>query len=249
MTNMTTRQAVQDAEQLLGVTPWYSILHHDRWVKTLALIERLSPPSTHRRLLDIGVWPGYQSLALHLLGYEVMGTDLDPHRLPALPFPVAQLDLNVSASLPGAPQSQDMIVATEIIEHLEPQRVPAFFSAAHEVLRPGGCLVMTTPNRNHLGARFQPRVRGTDAAGHGHTHEYAPQELRHLLAAGWRHVTVRRWSVYGQVGTVSTREYYRPLWAWWRHGRRLHNGLKLAGTLIQAACPPVRDTLVVVARS
>jgi SAM-dependent methyltransferase len=240
--------AVQAAEEFLGVTPGYSVLHHRRFIVTLETIMQVLPPSPAVRVADLGVWPGYQSYALQSAGYAVTGYDLLPDRLPRLPFSVRQQDFQRHPALDAEPSRFDAVVATEIIEHLDPTILPAFLSGIHRALRPGGVVFLTTPNRRYLGSWFRPRVHGTDAEGHGHTHEYIASELQTLFTADWTDVRVKTIDAYRGIGTISTQEYYRPLWHWWRHSRRLHNLMKLMMSGVQAVCPPWRDTLVVTAR-
>jgi SAM-dependent methyltransferase len=75
-------------------------------------------------------------------------------------------------SLPYAPSTFDAVYAGEIVEHLlEPD---AALSEWLAVLRPGGRLVLTTPNRLHLIARLQRRcvVKNPE-----HLFEYSRTEL------------------------------------------------------------------------
>ncbi len=44
------------------------------------------------------------------------------------------------------PHSLDGIFAGQVIEHLPPHRLPEFIALAHEALRPGGVIVLETPN-------------------------------------------------------------------------------------------------------
>ena len=241
--------AVNDAIDQLGETEWYSVLHRGRWTKTLQLLERYAPVQTHRRVLDVGVWPGYQSVAIAKLGYEIRGLDLQPNRLPALPFEVEAVDLNIGNRWPVADHSMDVVVATEIIEHLVPEQVTHVMVEAQRVLRPGGIILITTPNRFHLGATFHARVRGTDTEGHGHTKEYTVDELRKLVSRDWNILVVRAVDVYSGVGKISNHQYYRPLRQLFQHPRRLHNILKAVGGTVQWIFPWTRDTVILVAQT
>jgi len=59
-----------------------------------------------------------------------------------------QSDLNYPIGVPD--NSFDVIVSTEVIEHLENPR--ATFREFHRILRPGGKLVVTTPNQESIRA-------------------------------------------------------------------------------------------------
>lgn len=241
--------AVDDAIHELGETEWYSVLHRGRWTKTLELLKRYAPTETHRRVLDVGVWPGYQSVAIAKLGYEIRGLDLQPNRLPPLPFDVQAVDLNIQDRWPVADHSTDVVVATEIIEHLIPEQVTHVLAEAQRVLRPGGIVLITTPNQLHLGAKFHARVRGTDLEGHGHTKEYTVGELRKLVLSDWDILTLHAVDMYGGVGKISNSQYYRPLRQLFRHPRRMHNILKTVGGVAQWLFPWNRDTVVLVAQT
>lgn len=246
---MEVSAAVHKAIEALGATRWYSVLHQGRWIQTLRLLQHFAPVSTHSRVLEIGVWPGYQSLAIAKLGYDVTGIDLQPTRLPSLPFAVQACDLNSAEHLPVPEHSVDVVVATEIIEHLAPERVITFLTAANDALRSGGILLITTPNRHHLGSMLRPRAHGTDNEGHGHTKEYTVQELTKLFGDGWLVSLAQNVDMYGGVGKISNTEYYRPLRDFLHHPQRIHNVLKIMSGCVQWLVPATRDTVVVVAQA
>jgi SAM-dependent methyltransferase len=83
---------------------------------------------------------------------------------------------------PFAAGSFDAVYAGEIIEHLveRPEALRSWVS----LLRPGGRLVLTTPNRRHLWARVTGHERVQNPE---HLHEYTVAELRaEVEAAGAR---------------------------------------------------------------
>ena len=246
--DQSVKSAVTQSEHTLGITPGYSVMHRRRFVFTLEKLNKKIPPSSTTRVADLGVWPGYQSLALHNAGYQVTGFDLKPDRLPSLPFPVFQQDFNQTPELQTEPKSFQTVIATEIIEHLSPDIMPQFIAGIHKSLAPGGCVLLTTPNRNYLGSLFKSRVQGTDTEGHGHTHEYTVSELRKLFNEDWTDISVQSFDAYRGVGTISTTEYYLPLWRWWQHPRKIHNLVKLLMGIVQFIFPPVRDSIVVMTR-
>jgi SAM-dependent methyltransferase len=76
----------------------------------------------------------------------------------------------------------DAVFAGEVIEHLRER--PAALRSWVGLLRPGGRLVVTTPNRRHLFARWSGREEVQNAE---HLHEYRLDELRsEIEAAGAR---------------------------------------------------------------
>jgi SAM-dependent methyltransferase len=85
-------------------------------------------------------------------------------------------------AVPFGPGAFDAVYAGEIIEHLveRPQALRAWVA----LLRPGGRLVLTTPNRRHLWARVTGREQVQNPE---HLHEYTVAELRgEIEAAGAR---------------------------------------------------------------
>lgn len=91
-----------------------------------------------KKALDVGCRDGYWARKLKTKGYEVVAVDIEPHYAEGL-----QVDAN--ANLPFADNEFDLIWCSEVIEHLNN---PGFTIAEFKrVLKPGGSLVMTTPNQ------------------------------------------------------------------------------------------------------
>ena len=99
---------------------------------------------------------------------------------------------DLDAPLPFAPDTFDLIILREAIEHVRDGA--ATLSACLRVLRPGGCVALTTPNR--WDAR-RPLFTATRRVWSGeadptHTHLYSPAEMRAaLLRLGFADVRVR----------------------------------------------------------
>ena len=54
-------------------------------------------------------------------------------------------------------ESFDLIVAGELIEHIEPYEIDFFLREVFRILKPGGFFIFTTPNPNDIKARIQRR--------------------------------------------------------------------------------------------
>jgi SAM-dependent methyltransferase len=104
-----------------------------------------------RRLLDASAAAGESSRAYKELGFDVVASDYDPSVFQVQDVPCIQADLN--ASWPFESGSFDIIVLQEVIEHLE--NVPHVFREARRILRPGGCLIMSTPNMLNWTSRLR----------------------------------------------------------------------------------------------
>jgi SAM-dependent methyltransferase len=97
----------------------------------------LVPPGEGRRALDVGARFGVQTRWLQGRGYQVTSIDMEPGFAECL-----QVDAN--KALPFDSDSFDLIWCSEVIEHLQD---PAFaMSELRRVTKPGGTLILTTPN-------------------------------------------------------------------------------------------------------
>ena len=95
-------------------------------------------------VLDMASGSGAMCLRLHDLGFSPTGCDMvsENFRLHGdIPFVALNLNLRLPTHLVGA---FDGVVATDIIEHLENPR--QFLRECFHVLRPGGILLLSTPN-------------------------------------------------------------------------------------------------------
>lgn len=181
----------------------YGVENRGRYHHTLGLLAGLGlgPAS---EILDAGVYPGHLAFALrHLLGASVTGAGF---RFPGgflesmqrAGVALTEVDLE-REPLPGPAAAFDVAVATEILEHFWN---PSFFLGEMlRLLRPGGHLVLSTPNlvdiRNRLrvlaGRAPMQHLFGIDRVFRMnewvHRREYTPAEVRAMLeAAGFANV-------------------------------------------------------------
>jgi SAM-dependent methyltransferase len=232
---------------------YYLKMHGFRFRTILETISRFQPVAGGR-LLDVGCWPGYLSMYFKRSGWEVDAIDLKPDRIPdVIESGVAVLARNLNEE-PGLPYPDgvfDWIVFTEVLEHLDPRLSARHFSEFRRILKPGGHLVLTTPNRYSLnGANLNPfrsNASQVDAEGHGHWKEYKLAEVIGLVSgAGMEPVFSERISFYAHLGR-SDGEGYFPLGEWWSRGNRLRNAAKQVLRLPRMI-PLLKDSLICVAR-
>lgn len=93
-------------------------------------------------VLDLGAGSGAMALRLQDLGYAVTASDIVPDNF-RLHGTVAFRELNLNRDIEGF-EPVDAVVAVELIEHLENPRY--FLRQCARLLKPGGTLLLTTPN-------------------------------------------------------------------------------------------------------
>lgn len=175
----------------------YFRTHRDRFVGDMSLISEIV---THdSRVLELGSSPPFITAALSQQGYDVTGIDIAPDRFAAS---IARLGLYVIACdieyepLPFVSDSFDLVLMNELFEHL---RINPIFtcSEALRVLRPGGKLMLSTPNLWSLrgifrflvlrrayaacGDPFEEFSKLTTIGHMGHVREYTPREVADFL--------------------------------------------------------------------
>ena len=153
------------------------------------------------RILDYGAYFGNMALFCRLAGYEVAAADgyreygavFDGCRRDMQAAGIEILDFaDVGLDLRGiGPESLDAVLALGVIEHV-PHTPRGLLESLNRVLRPGGVLVLDTPNLAYLYTRerlargetvFLPieQQYDTEVPFEGHHREYTPREIRWML--------------------------------------------------------------------
>lgn len=144
-------------------------------------------PRDFQRLLDVGCGPG-----------TFIGTLPDVIDAAGIDLAAAQIDyanahygtpnhrfLRVSAGpMPFDTGSFDVVTLIELIEHLERSVIDTVLGEAHRVLRPGGKLILTTPNYAGLWPLLEKVVNAKAPVTYEDQHitRFTPSRLRTLLA-------------------------------------------------------------------
>jgi SAM-dependent methyltransferase len=148
--------------------PFVEVFHRAR----IAQVRRLLR-GVHGRVLDAGSGYSLVVMAGPWPDFEVVACDRDPGAVRLMTEQRrAQAVIGSAEELPFEPGIFDAVFAGEIVEHLaDPDQALRGWIKA---LRPGGRLVLTTPNRTHLMARLTGRYQPKNPE---HLFEYTSAEL------------------------------------------------------------------------
>lgn len=187
--------------------PTRSWLHNTRRDWVLDALDRHTP-NRKESVLEIGVGCGTFTRHLSERGCSVMAVDVNPNFLNAVALlprvSVSEADASASLRLTG----YDLALCSEVLEHVEPSKSSMMMLNIHRALKPGGILVLTTPQPHstvEIAARllrFRPllalakRVYGSvDELGHANL--LAPEQLRRQLRdIGFEIVETTRRALY-----------------------------------------------------
>lgn len=125
-----------------------------------------------RDVLDVASGEGYGAAILAGPARSVVGVEIDPasvaHARTAYALPNLRFEEGDAQKLPLPDDSVDLVVSFETLEHLDDP--PAFLAEVRRVLRPGGLVIISTPDRGVYSAP------GSDANPY-HRVEYTPEEF------------------------------------------------------------------------
>jgi SAM-dependent methyltransferase len=140
-----------------------------------------------KRVLDAGCGAGYGSAELADVAESVVAVDIAPEAIAYArahyPFPNLSFEQASCTELPFGDGAFDLVVAFEVIEHLEDWR--GFLQEARRVLAPAGQLIVSTPNR-----LYYTESRGTHGANPFHVHEFDFDEFNRELRQVFPYVSM-----------------------------------------------------------
>lgn len=152
--------------------------HYHRYLFALAFC-------AGKDVLDIASGEGYGSHLLGTVARSVVGVDVEPdsvafatrnHATATVSFREGRAE-----ALPLADQSMDVVVSFETLEHFDDHAT--FVGEVSRVLRPGGVLVLSSPDRVIY-------AKGRDTQNEFHVRELDRGELVDLLATGFSHIAL-----------------------------------------------------------
>lgn len=166
--------------------------HRNRYKKDLELINQYFRGG---KILDVGASPFHITYCLKKLGYDVVGLDIEPSKFSKFireyKLLIEKNDIETQ-KFPFKGNSFDLIIFNEVFEHL---RIDPIFTLKeiYRVLKPGGVLLLTTPNLYaihkifmfNLGKSFNDayeEFNKLSVYGYmGHIREYSTQEVNKFL--------------------------------------------------------------------
>lgn len=120
-------------------------LHRSRrdWV----LGQAMAHSNAGDRILEVGVGCGVFTEALSAAGRRVSAVDINPAFLHNVAGLEAVEPYLRDATRPLGIGSHDLALCSEVLEHVPPDRSQAMVETLFDALRPGGVLILTTPQR------------------------------------------------------------------------------------------------------
>lgn len=156
---------------------------------SLAAVERHVPPG---RLLDVGCGPGFLLETARERGWNAVGVDPSPFSVEAARRNGFEAHQGMLEDLALEPSSFDAVALLQVVEHLTDPR--PLLRACRSLLRPGGALLVATPNPRSLLARVK-RERFNYWIPPMHCAWYTPDALDRLLrSCGFAPVREETWS-------------------------------------------------------
>lgn len=168
-------------------------------------------PKEKVKFLDVGSGSGFflRILKKHGYDYDYTGLDFSEEQIElAKKEGTTVLKADLNDTLPLDDNSFDIILASEIIEHI--YDTDKFLEELHRLLKPGGKLILTTPNIASLGERIRllrgirpaaidVSVRNTPA----HIHGFTLADLKDLFkSAGLKLEYATGWDFYLPFGST-----------------------------------------------
>ncbi|WOK06305.1 methyltransferase domain-containing protein [Imperialibacter roseus] len=183
----------------------YFNYHKLRYRRMSSSVIKIMPPGS--KILEIGSHYLHSSMILTQLGYKIDAMDVSPFwelefvRKREKVFGIVGIvenDLEQMKSMEGVDSRYDLILFTEIMEHITFNPI-SFWKSVHRIIKPGGIIYISTPNSLTLMSIVRSiknlltmtgigvgveEIFGRVTYGH-HWKEYSAKEIRkyfHLLS-------------------------------------------------------------------
>ncbi|MCB0105976.1 MAG: class I SAM-dependent methyltransferase [Caldilineaceae bacterium] len=159
MTDATTFSSPPTTDQRDLEHRYYQYLRNHQYASTDALLAVLRCYLPYfagfQRVLDIGCGHGEFLQLLTEEGHEAVGIDIDPAMVATCrDHGLTAHEGDAIVWLQQQKEPFDAIFSSNVIEHLDAPTVQALIRSAHAALRPGGLLLIGTPNPESLIVQF-----------------------------------------------------------------------------------------------
>jgi 2-polyprenyl-6-hydroxyphenyl methylase/3-demethylubiquinone-9 3-methyltransferase len=208
----SAQHVLSAATDLAAVTAWFGQFgptdlgylgaHHQRFLKTKNFVDS-RPVSRRLRILDVGAHWLHHAFFYANDGHKLFCVDARPTMVDPSVRAVGKAmgarliicrRLELGDGIAGLPEgSMDLVLFCEIIEHLAFNPIP-MWKQIYRVLKPGGAIVITTPNANHWVGLIRNEQRLRDGKGWG-------VEIESIMKDGtyghhWKEYTVAELKAY-----------------------------------------------------
>lgn len=134
-------------------------------------------------VLDIACGAGYGSHRMAQVAHSVMGADISEEAIKYCKESYVQDNLQYAVAkaedMPFSDGQFDAVVSFETLEHIDEIKQKAFIREVRRVLRPGGLLIISTPNKEVYDKRGENEF---------HEHELSRSEFLYLMESNFAHV-------------------------------------------------------------
>lgn len=176
-----------------------------RHVFVYKVLESILKPTD--RVLEVGFGEGYGTNMIAQLTDSVIGLDVNEEAVHYADKRYASdnctFKLFDGDRIPFADAEFNAVVSYQVIEHIEDDR--AYLEEIARVLKNGGCLVLTTPNRKH---RLEP---DQDPWNSFHIREYSDSQLKRLMEKVFTKVEMKGVNARQDVRKIETDRVKRGL--------------------------------------
>jgi ubiquinone/menaquinone biosynthesis C-methylase UbiE len=149
-------------------------VNDDLWSEHMARYAFARRYAQGKRVLDAGCGTGYGSAELVQAANEVIGVDVAADAIEYAkanyPLPGLRFIESSCTAVPFPPESFDVVVGFEVIEHLTDYR--EFINEAARVLTPEGLFIVSSPNK-----RYYAETRAETGPNPYHQHEFEAAEF------------------------------------------------------------------------
>jgi SAM-dependent methyltransferase len=140
----------------------------------------------NKRVLDMACGEGYGSAFLSQHADAVIGIDCDPATIEHARGRYSSItnlrfEIGHCEDSPQGDQSFDLVVAFELLEHLDSNNQARFLENVRRVLKQDGVFIVSSPDRDEYAETHQSR-------NEFHKHELTLAELQRFLGSHFKHV-------------------------------------------------------------